>query len=291
MYLIGLTNKRYANPKGSYIFLLFLLLLLPLVAQAQTDKEKEFQQMEEEIASGKLSDDEVFERYEILVSNFKVGLEKAIDNSRKAIAFAHKKKNEEQEIMYLTHMGDLYTASNIMDSARFYFDKAQKLLEGKQYYEMEAYYYKNRGRYYFVVNDFENAMEHFLKGLDVLRKDKAQKNANKQSIDTEIFDEVALLNNIGNVYNRMKRNDNAMEYLVQAKKVMDNNPNVNFKTYKPAILTSLARLYMAEGQDEKALPLMEELYKLTADRAKEGIKEMADFANVLLLFTEYYGHS
>jgi signal transduction histidine kinase len=270
--------------------LLFILLLtLPLVAQAQTDNEKEFQQMEEEIASGKLSDDEVFERYKILSSSFKVGFEKAIDNSRKAIAFAHEKKNEEQEINYSTHMGDLYSTSNIMDSARFYFDKAQKLLEGKQYYEWESYYYKNRGRHYFVVNDIETAVDHFLKGLEALKKGKARKIANKQSIEEEdIFEEAIILNNIASMYSRLTRQDKAKEYLMQAKKVMDNNPNVNFKNYKPTILTSLAQVYMVEDQDEKALQLMEEVYKFTAAKAKDDIKEMAALANVLTLFTKYY---
>jgi signal transduction histidine kinase len=80
-----------------------------------------------------------------------------------------------------------------------------------------------------VVNDIETAVEHFLKGLEVLKKGKARKIANKQSIEEEIFDEVVLFNYIANMYNRMERQDKPMEYLVQAKTVMDNNAPTKYR--------------------------------------------------------------
>ena len=247
--------------------LLFILLLtLPLVAQAQTEKEKNLQQMIQEVASGKLSDEEMFRKLSYIQSDYYYfrDFEKALHYCRKGVSLAREKKNVKEESYFLTKIGFLYIELDASDSVLFYLDKSLKLIEGKGFYEEEYRNYEVRGNFFSVINDYENQMDACLKAIEVVQKDKAQKIANKQSIELPLREEMQMLNNIAIIYNVTCNTDKTIEYLLKAMKVMDDNPEVDFGIFKYYLLGNLADMYISVNQLDKAFPLIEKAYKLVA---------------------------
>ena len=270
-----------------FTLIIFLLFAVGQM-QAQTNKEKELQKMEQEVASGKLSDEEMFQKYDALTQDyFARDSEKMFYYCRKGIAFAHEKKNVKQEAKFLTLMGKILIELDVRDSVGFYLDKALKLIEGKEYYEEESANYRAKANLYFDLNDYENAMKAYLKAMEATQKDKAQKMANKQSIDQSLHDEVHLLNLMSTVYAYMYNDDKHLEYLLKAKKVIEDNPTVDFDNVKPIIFLNLADLYMFTKQYDNVLPLLEESYKLVV--ARESTEAMLYALRLFLLYYEHEG--
>ena len=252
---------------------LFLLILTAWQTQAQTNKEKELVQMEMEIASGKLSDNEMFQRYDDLTwKYYSIDFAKTLYYCRKGIAFAREKKNIEQEARFLTTMGEMYDIFNVSDSIFFYFDKALQLIENKNYYGLECNNYKARGNFYLVKYDSENALKSYLRAMELNEKDKEQKIANKQSIVPNLRNEVGCLNNMSSVYGQLYNTNKQIKYLMQAIKIMEDNPNVDFKNTEYEIYDNLAATYMNIEEYDKALPYIFKSYTLaTAKGNTEAI--------------------
>jgi signal transduction histidine kinase len=242
--------------------------------------------MEQDIASGNLSDDEIFEKYDYLMWDYcyRGDIEKTFYYANKAITLAREKKNVKEEAMFLTSIGDIYSMLGVKDTAFIYIDKALKILEGKEYYREESGNYKTRGNVYYEFGEHENAMDAYLKAIELNEKDRKQRIANKQDIDKNFRDEVSLLNNISNIYGQMYNPDKQIEYLARAIRLMDDNPDVDFKRNAYSIPGNLAAAYMNVEQYDKALPLLEKAYQKAT--AKGDISSMVFN---LVQFARYYG--
>ena len=246
--------------------LLFLLLMLPVVAQAQTDKEKKLQQMEQEIDSGNMSDEERFSRYHNLTWDyFTIDVDKTLYYCRKGIAFAREKKNVQKEAEFLTSMGEMYDIFDVLDSVFFYFDKALELIEGKEYYISESENYIARGNFYLKKNDHGNALKAYLKAIELNNKDKERNIANKQSISSNLQIEVSCIGNISSVYGAMYNGDKQIEYLLRAIKIMEDNPNITWEDTE-VTYGNLAMAYMNSSEFDKAFPFIEKSYKLAVSK-------------------------
>ncbi|MCL2510936.1 MAG: tetratricopeptide repeat-containing sensor histidine kinase [Bacteroidales bacterium] len=270
--------------KPFIILLLLLLAIAPL--QAQPTLPEKIVQAEQQIVSGALSDDEVFDKYWDLLWDYSdIDLEKAVSCFQRAIVFVREKKNVEQEAKLLTSMGDIYSIFDVRDSALFYLNKSLELIEGKGYYEEEYANHEARAIFYNGLRDYETALSFFLKGLEANEKDKAQKVANKKSIERPLRAEIRLLNNISVIYGLLHNVDAKTEHLLRAIKIMDDHPDVNFKSAKYQTIGSLAEVYIYTNQFDKAFPLIEESYRLSA--ASENLNAMV-FASGR--FARYYIH-
>jgi signal transduction histidine kinase len=244
-------------------FLLFACCFLPFGALAQIEKEKELQQLEQEIASGKLTDNEMFINYESLMYEYSnIEREKTFFWFNKAIDFARKKKNIEFEADFLTRMADNYNTWDENDTAFIYLDKALKLIEGKNLYLTESIIYKTKAGIYSDLYISDKAMDNYLKALEINEKDKVAKNHTKQDIAMNLRNEVSILNNIAVIYFNQYNFDMSLDYFLKAKKIMDENPTVRFGYFEGAIISNIASHYLRRGDYEKAFPLIEQGYQL-----------------------------
>jgi len=205
--------------KGNYsllpsAFLLFCFsALLHFSGIAQTDKEKELLQMEQEVASGKLSDDEIFEKYYNLIYEYseRGDIEKIKFYFNNAVAFAREKRKVNKESMFFTLIGESYAILREPDSAMIYLEIASKLIEGKEFNKEKYSIYKAKGSVYDDLGDYENAIASYLKALEYNEKDLRQKEHDKQSIEQNLHNKRSVLNNMGNVYGMMFMYDKQIE--------------------------------------------------------------------------------
>jgi DNA-binding NarL/FixJ family response regulator/signal transduction histidine kinase len=234
------------------------------VANAQTNIVERLLQMEQEVASGELSDDVKFDHLLKLIDNYRTrDAEKARLYFKKAIAFAREKKNIKWESSYFSEMGFAYSQWDKKDTALMYFDDALKLIEGKDFYKEESTTYRYRGAYFRRINNHEQAMADYLKAIELNEKDKAQNIANKQDTSINVRAEVMLTINISNIYSNLRNFEKTMEYLLSAKTIIDRNRTIDFGQTERTLLGNLSGNYMQMGDYEKSLPYAEKYYELS----------------------------
>lgn len=266
--------------------LLFVLLFFATVQMpAQTDKEQELLKMEQELASGNLSDEERFKYYDDLMYEYseRGEVEKTKYYFNKAVAFAREKKKVEEESAFFTAMGESYFIFGEQDSAFIYLDKALQLVEGTEYYEEGYRNYMARGNVHSDLADYEKAMHSYLKALELNEKDKQQNINHKQSVEKNLNNETKVLNNMGNIYGMTLNYEKAIEIYLQAVKLMEANPTVDFGRRQMNIATNLGKLYIVVNELDKAYPMIKKAYELAS--AKEDLIVMI---NILGNFATYY---
>jgi AraC-like DNA-binding protein len=248
-----------------FLLLSFLLLFVAWQVQAQSEKEKELRQIEQQIASGELSDEDIAEKYEYLMGEYStIAGEKAMFWFREAMAFAREKKSLEFEAGFLGQMGYVYKNLDERDSALLYFDNALKLIQGKDFYRQESVIYGKKGDFLSDISLYEEAIVNFLKAMDLNDKDKSiniRKN-DEGKIAKNLRNEVATINNMAFVYYNQYNKEKCLECMLRAKKIMDDNPSVDFFHHKSVILTNLSLYYLDKNDGEKAFPFIEEGYQL-----------------------------
>jgi len=266
------------------LIIAFLFALAQYQVQAQTEKEKALLEMEQKVASGELSDEEMFKHYQVLIWDYHTrDMEKTNLYFKKAIAFAQKKNNVEWEANYLQRMGTIYHDLGIKDTAFIFLDNALKLIEGKGLYKEESSNYKTRGECYKNQNNPKEALNAFLKALELNEKDKAQNIAGKQDISQNLKNEVQMFNNIAGIYYGLLNYDKAIEYALKSKKIIDDNPGVDFARLEHTLLGNLSGIYMEIGEYEKAFPLLEKSYQLAVER-----EELPSMVFAMQRLSDYY---
>jgi tetratricopeptide (TPR) repeat protein len=242
--------------------------------------------MEREVAEGNLSDEEMFGKFKDLILGYSTRkVEKSHYYFKKAIAFAQKRKRVEWESDYLRQMGVIYYELGKRDSSFFYIDKAIKVVEGTEFYYEQCANYQAKGNCFFVGNEYEKALESYLFALEFNEKSKAQKIAKQQDIISNLGLDVSLLMNISGIYYRLRNFDKVIENMLLAKKIIDDNPNDRFSRHEIELLGNLAEVYMATGQPEKALPLLNKSYEIAAVK---GL--LPDMAYGLSRLSIFYAH-
>ncbi|MDL2228319.1 tetratricopeptide repeat-containing sensor histidine kinase [Odoribacter sp. OttesenSCG-928-L07] len=246
------------------ISLIVVLMILGIgQLQAQSDKLLE---TEELVASGNLSDEEMYKKYDMLMWDYRfVNMDKSHYYFKEALAFAQKNNNVLEESKCLKSMGNIYDAWGNRDSVLFFLDQALELIDGKEDYLEEAHNYEIRGNHYLRMYNLENALDAYQKSLDLIEKDKLQKLSKKQNTNDALVREAFVSYNISNIYFYQYNYDRGCEQLFNIKKIMDDNPTVNFKSLAYIIPGSIADYYILKKQDDKALPFMEENYRLASE--------------------------
>jgi tetratricopeptide (TPR) repeat protein len=155
------------------IILTIFLLFAGWQAQAQSDVTERLLRIEQEVAGGNLSDDEMYKNYQTLLWQYHTrNKEKTHYYFQKLLAFAREKKNLVEESTCLRYMGAINCEWGARDTALLLLNQALKLIEGKELFEEEYRNYGARGRIYTDMSYYENAIEDYHKALETTQKDK-----------------------------------------------------------------------------------------------------------------------
>ena len=251
------------------IFLLFAAGQMQAQSDGLIDIEKELLQMEQDVAEGKLklSEAKYSQKYLNLMYYFHTrDIEKTHLYFQKALTFLRKHKDVANEALVLIQMGDFYSTWGKTDSADIFFNEALKVIEGKELYREESILHQYRGSNFAIVNDVQNAMNEFLKALEMNEKDKLRNIADKKDISKNIHQEADILCNISGIYYNMSNLDKAKEYLLRVQKIVDDNRDIDILLFFDThIAGNLSQIYWEKGEYEEAFPLMEKFYKIAKE--------------------------
>jgi len=265
------------------IFLPLLLCTL-FIVHAQTDLDQQTLQLEEEIASGNLSDDEMFNNYYVLMWDyFKKDGDKARFYCNQAIDFAKEKNNIEWHSKYLRRLGVMYSYWGDIDSAFYSIDNALKLIENKGYTLEECFNYEDRGNIYRNNRQYENALEAYQKADELNKKDKAKNITEKKEIAANLQKEVSILINMSGIYGMLFNFDKILEYLQQAQTIIEENPDVNFERYEYHITGFLAEVYAQLNHLEKSFTYAKQFHEMASERG-----DLPSMVNSLKHMSTYY---
>ena len=270
------------------ILLSFTFLFAALQMQAQTDEiPEQLRQIEQQLAEGTLSEAEMYQKYEEAMLAYSTrDMEKTRFYFKNALAFVRKKSgNQGSESRYYARMGSIFGGRNERDSADIYFDKAFKMIEGKEYFRSESANYELLGIYYSRYSDFENAMNAYIKALEANEKDKDKNIAEKQDINANIQIKATLLVNIAVLYGRMDNYDKYIDINLQAKKIIEENRQINLLILENIIVGNLSEVYLKIGQYDKAFPFVNKYYEFSAANGN-----LAGMVKGLRRLSMYYLH-
>jgi Signal transduction histidine kinase len=250
-------------------------LFITLTMQAQTTIPDRIKQYEQEIAEGKVDDIKILKNYIDLITLYSpIDIEKTHYYFREAIAYAQEKQLSDWESAYWRRLSSVYSEMGEIDSSYFCIDRAIDLVEGKGYdYELCANY-QVQGTVFFKGHEYEKSLDAYLKALELNEKDKAQKIAKHENIHNNFGIEASIYRFISMIYSKLLNYEKAIDYLLRAKKIVDDNPadRASFVFLEIELLGELVEVYLATGQSEKALPLLNRCYELAVSR--EFLPEM-----------------
>jgi signal transduction histidine kinase len=250
----------------------------------QDDMAERLLKMEQEVASGTLSDEEMFANYRLLIIQYSTrDFEKSKLYFQKGIDFARAIKREEWEAQLYGIMSNNYLGREEKDTFLIYTDKVFELIEGKEHYLLESQVYGALGDFYQEQNQLEKAMNEYFKSLEVIEKDKKNKLALNQDITAHNLLQSNTIANIATLYYDMRNLEKAVENLLRAKQILDENPHESNLLYETIILENLAQFYMEMGQMDKVLPLALQAYEMAHELERP---EYIVFAARLL--SDYY---
>ena len=248
-------------------FAFLLLAALQVQAQDRKDKETEFRELQQKIADKNLSDYNTYIEYENHMRHYyNVDVERTYFYYKIALAFVKEKKNIEWQSMLLSRMANVYTELGKRDSASLLFDNALELIEGKDYYRAEYLNYHLRGFNFGYSNEFDKALNSFLKAMELNEKDKAKNISEQKSIDINILQETHTFMAISWIYYEMFNKDKTIEYLVRILKIIEENPNVDYTDIEFRVWGNLAEVYMDTGRYEEAFPILMQYYETSVAR-------------------------
>jgi len=271
------------SPKAIIAAGLYLLVSVWQV-QAQDAMAERLLQMEQEVASGTLSDDEMFTHYHQLIIHYGTrDFEKTKLYFQKGVEFAQAKKRVEWEAQLLGKMGHNYFEWGERDSILIFYDRAAKLIEGKEHYLFESQIYKAIGSYYDNINQKAKALNAYYQSLELLEKDKQYKLAHNQDVTENNLRQAYTIHDIGTLYYGLRNFEKAVENMLRAKQILDDNPHDSNSFIETFLFANLASYYMELGQNDKALP-----YLLLANELAMKHQYLQLVVFVSRKFSDYY---
>jgi Signal transduction histidine kinase len=246
-----------------------LCMCFSLTLQAQTAIPDRIKQYEREIAEGKVDDVKILKNYIDLITLYSpIDIEKTHYYFRKAVAYAQEKEQLDWESAYWRRMSSVYYEMGNIDSSYYCIDKAIELVEGKGYDYEQCANYQIRGTAFFMGHEYEKSLDAYLKALELNEKDRAQKIAKQENIHNNFGIEASIYRFISMIYSKLLNHEKAIDYLLRAKKIVEDNPadRASFVLFEIELLGELVEVYMATGQSEKALPLLNRCYDLAVSR-------------------------
>ena len=266
-------NDTSLSPKVFIAVGLYLFFALTL--QAQTAIPDRIKQYEQEIAEGKVDDIKILKNYIDLITLYTpIDIEKTRYYFHEAIAYAQRKKQLDWESAYWRRMSSVYSEIGKIDSSYYCIEKAIELVEGKGYDYEQCANYQIQGVAFFTGHEYEKSLDAYLKALELNEKDKAQKILKQENIHNNIGIEASIYRFISMIYSKLLNHNKAIDYLLRAKKIIDDNPSdrAPFVLLEIELLGELAEAYMTTEQPDKALPLLNRCYELAVSR--EFLPEM-----------------
>ena len=245
--------------------LAFIIILMFTVwqAQAQEGVPERLAQIEQEVASGTLSDEEMYANYRLLIDHYRIrDIEKTKQYFRKGIDFAREKKRVEWEAHFYGKMGGNYLEWGERDTFLIYMDKVLELIEDKGHCLLESEVYKVMATFYLMQNQLVNALSAYHQSLELIEKDKNKQLALKQDVTKHNLQEAYIIIDMGSLYYDMRNLEKAVEHMLRAKQILDDNPHDDNPLYEIIILENLAQYYMEMGKTDKVLPLALRAYEM-----------------------------
>ena len=261
----------FFSPKACIVQAFILILLLAswqLSAQDRSIPER-IKLYEQEIAEGKVDEIKMLRNYIDLITLYSpIDIEKTHHYFREAVAYAQEKKQLDWESAYWRRLSSVYYEMGKMDSSYYCIDRAIELVEGKGFDYEQCANYQVLGVALYMGHEYEKSLNAYLKALELNEKDKAQKIAANENVHNNLGIEASTYRYISRIYSKILNYDKAIEYLLRAKKIMDDNPTdrAAYILFEIELHSELAEEYMTTGQPEKALPLLTRAYEMAVAR-------------------------
>ena len=118
-----------------------------------------------------------------------------------------KDQDDKKRLQLYQQIVSLYKNAGLLTEALAYNEKIKKIVEKENDPALRATIDNNIGYIHSVLGNHQKALEYFKNTRDICKKEA-------------YVDQVALLTNIGITYHNLKRSNNAIDYLSQAKKVL-----------------------------------------------------------------------
>jgi signal transduction histidine kinase len=255
--------------------LLFFLLFVVRQAGAQTSIPEKIQLYEQEIAEGKVDEIKMLKNYIDLITFYShIDINKTHFYFNKAIVYAQEKEQLDWESAYWRRMAEVYYNFGKIDSSYYCIDKAIALVEGKGYDYEQCANYQTQGGAFFMGHEYEKSLNAYLQALELNNKDRLQKIAMRENVQNNFGIEASIHRFISRIYSKLLNYNKAIDHLLIAKKILDDNPTdrTSFVLLQIELHGELAELYMTTKQPEKALPLLNKSYELAVER--EFLPEM-----------------
>jgi signal transduction histidine kinase len=240
--------------------------------QKPTSVTKRIQEYEQEIAEGKVDEVKMLKNYTDLISLYSpIDFKKAVYYFHQAVAYAKEKPHLEHlgyEETFWRRLSECYFDLGKIDSAFYCIEQSIELAGKKGLDYEQCANYQVLGAVYFHRHEYDKALDAYLKALELNEKDKAQKLAEKKNVHNNLGIEASTYGYIAGIYRKMFNYDKAIDYLLRAKKIMDDNPTdrIAYIYFQIELHGALAEMYLITGQSEKALPLLNSSYKLAVDK-------------------------
>ncbi|MDH6343811.1 signal transduction histidine kinase [Parabacteroides sp. PFB2-12] len=251
------------------IAIITLCLAYQLQAQTSLTVTERIQLYEQEIAEGQVDELKMLKNYIDLITLCRsIDMGKTYHYFREAVAYAREKEQLDWESAYWRRMAEVYYDLGKSDSSYYCIDKAIALIEGKGFDYEQCANYQVQGGAFFAGYEYEKALEAYLKALELNEKDKTQKLAAQQNILNNLGIEASTYSMIADIYVKLLNYDKAIDYLLRAKKIIEDNPTerIAFVYFTIELNGMLAGIYTTTNQPDKALPLLQKSYEMAVEK-------------------------
>ncbi|MDL2281669.1 tetratricopeptide repeat-containing sensor histidine kinase [Parabacteroides sp. OttesenSCG-928-G06] len=251
------------------IAIITFCLACQLQAQTTLSVTERIQLYEQEIAEGQVDEITMLKNYiDLITLCHPIDMGKTYRYFREAVAYAQEKDQLDWESAYWRRMSEVYYDLGKRDSSYYCIEKAIALIEGKGFDYEQCANYQVQGGAFFAGYEYEKALEAYLKALELNEKDKVQKIIAQRNTHNNLGIEASTYSMIADIYIKLLNYDKAIDYLLRAKKIMDDNPTerIAFVYYTIELNGMLAGIYTITNQPDKALPLLEKSYEMAVEK-------------------------
>ncbi|MCD8176487.1 MAG: tetratricopeptide repeat protein [Tannerellaceae bacterium] len=219
------------------IFTFYLVLLFSIPALCQN---KNIDSLIYVLETTNMSLDEKLEGYSE-ISNYYTSndLEKSLEYASKGLQLSQRAKNREKEFAFLRIMGIIYFNKASYDTAHIYNNKALALALDMGDKQLESKIYVGFGNVFFRQQNYQAAIEYYLKGLALEDGQPTQTTA-------------AILTNLGAAHRTLKNPDRAIYYFQQA---LDIARQLNLAGIKEVVYHGLGVTYLEKKSRIKQLTI------------------------------------
>ncbi|MDH6312752.1 signal transduction histidine kinase [Parabacteroides sp. PFB2-10] len=251
------------------IAIISFCLAYQLQAQTTLSVTERIQLYEKEIAEGQVDELKMLKNYiDLITLCSPIDMGKTYRYFREAVAYAQEKDQLDWESAYWRRIAEVYQDLGKSDSSYYCIDKAITLIKGKGFDYEQCANYQVQGGAFFAGYEYEKALDAYLKALELNEKDKSQKVAAQQNILNNLGIEASTYSMIADIYVKLLNYDKAIDYLLRAKKIMDDNPTerIAFVYFTIELNGMLASMYTTTKQPDKALPLLQKSYEMAVEK-------------------------